>query len=453
MGIEEHTRAIVEQLRELLACQAISFMPACPDKRLRHPLLELMPMLYSSNDRVEQARATAIWHTEEVQALADLAQQRGRMQVYSASASFMARWQLSSIAAFPLELSQGMLGVFLLLDERVGQFGEGEERLLYACVPMHVPALEQALWEQARKTLRAGLVQETRKQMNVARPSAETEQFIKSEIVSMIGHELRAPLSVIKGYTGLLQAYGGSDDQGNLLEQEQILVPEQQRHYLDVIMQQTGLLELLVADLLDISRLQRGQLTLHPRAVDIGALCKQVIGLGQVRAEQTARGKYQLECKLAAHLPLVQADAARLQQVLLNLLENAIKYSPEGGKIELEVALPARQESQRSFSGRQSVPTQVSITIRDQGIGMPMQQASRLFQPFERLELPATSRIPGMGLGLYIARTLVEAMHGTIELESCEGHGTNVTICLPIIDQGQALAPDVSVQTSSLRIG
>jgi len=449
MDIEEYMQSVVEQLRQLLACHAISFEPACFDTGLRHPLLQLMPRCCSSGKRIEQARVTALWQTEEVQELADLAQQRGRLQILDVDESFTTRWGFRSLAAFPLELVQGTLGVFLLLDERVEQFGPGELRLLYACVPIHVPELEQALWEQACTAIQAGLDQKNQ----ASSGQVEPEQFIRSEFVSMVGHELRAPLSVIKGYAGLLQAYGGSDEQGGLLAQEHLLKPAQQRHYLDVIMQQTSILELLVADLLDISRLQRGQLALQPHALDIGELCQQAVVLGQMRAEQVGRGKYHLECKLAKNLPAVRADATRLQQVLLNLLENAIKYSPQGGQIILEAVASARGANRQPLVDEQDTGTQVAITIRDQGIGMPQQQIGRLFQPFERAELPATARIPGMGLGLYIARKLVEAMDGTIDLQSCEGRGTNVTICLPTVHQSIRSASGEGVQASSLRIG
>ena len=449
MDIEEYMQATVEQLRQLLACHAISFEPACFDASLSHPWRQLMPLGYASEKCIEQARVTALWQTEEIQALADLAQQRGRLQILDVDESFTTHWGVRSIAAFPLELAQGILGVFLLLDERAEQFGPGEERLLYACVPIHVLELEQALWEQACSAMQAGLNQKNQASSNQVEP----EQFIRSEFVSMVGHELRAPLSVIKGYAGLLQAYGGNDEQSNLLAQEHRLEPAQQRHYLDVIMQQTNIMELLVADLLDISRLQRGQLALHPQALDIGELCQQVVVLGQMRAEQAARDKYHLECKLAKNLPAVRADATRLQQVLLNLLENAIKYSPQGGQIILEVVAPAREANHQPFADEQDTATQVAITIRDQGIGMPKQQMSRLFQPFERGEPPATTRIPGMGLGLYIARKLVEAMDGTIDLQSCEGRGTNVTICLPTVHQSNRSASGEHVKASSLRIG
>ncbi|HEX4715454.1 MAG TPA: ATP-binding protein [Ktedonobacteraceae bacterium] len=446
-------QTIVEQFQQLLGCQVICFMPGCSDTDLCHPLLEMVPEVCSAADLFEGTRVTDIWQEECVRALSDLSVQSGRMQVLNACESLVKRWRLRSIAAVPLESSRGVLGVFLLVDERADQFSVGEERLLYACLSICVPYLEKLLWAQARLAVLAGLRQEARGRSNENSSSEVPGQFIRSEFVSMVGHELRTPLSVIKGYAGLLQMYGGSDEQQVALERGPLLGSEQQRHYLDVIMEQTSLLEILVADLLDISRLQRGQLALRPRAVDIEALCRQVIGLARVRADQMAEGKYRLECKLAAHLAPVWADPARVQQVLLNLLENAIKYSPKGGRIELEVTLVAERNGRCLAFGRQRIPRQVCITIRDQGMGISMQHAGRLFEPFERLEQSTSSRIPGMGLGLYIARKLIEAMDGKIELQSCEGRGTNVTIHLPVAESGGKPASEVFGQAPSLRIG
>ncbi|MEO7021070.1 MAG: ATP-binding protein, partial [Ktedonobacteraceae bacterium] len=146
-------------------------------------------------------------------------------------------------------------------------------------------------------------------------------------------------------------------------------------------------------------------------------------------------GKYQLVCNLDAELLPVWADADRLRQVLLNVVENAIKYSPQGGRIELE----ARGTETR---GGQDNLAQVCITIRDQGMGIPRQHMARVFQPFERLERPATSHIPGVGLGLYIARYLVEAMAGTLDIQSCEGSGTDVIIRLSLAEM-QAQVPSL----------
>ena len=304
---------------------------------------------------------------------------------------------------------------------------------------MHGENLEQALWKQASEAARAAFAPSAREERE--RPVAAREQFGPSEIVSVVGHELRAPLSIIKGYAGLLQVYGGVGEGSELA-----LTPERQRHYLDVVMEQTDVLELLVNDLLDMARLQRGKLTLRPRVVDVGALCRRVVQLGQLRADQREPDKYQLECRFSAQLPPILVDAERLQQVLINVVENAIKYSPEGGRIALEAGLLEVQErATQRFSGQRG-QARVHIVVRDQGMGIPSRYATRLFQPFERLGQTASSRIPGTGLGLYITHQLIEAMGGTIDVNSCEGHGTDVTITLPAVSPPEVDAPEAIVQ-------
>lgn len=442
--------AMLEQCRQLLECQVAYFIPGCADCTLRHPLLDLVPesswpVLFRGDISATRARLAGLRMEEPVLATCDLAIQNGNIQVLRIGGRLARRWRLQSIAALPLERPSGILGTFLLADECAEKFAAGEQRLLYAYLSMHGVNLEQALWELAREYLRASLNSATRVVCERERPAVAREQFGASEFVSMVGHELRAPLSIIKGYAGLLQAYGATGE-----GVEMVLTPERQRHYLDVIMEQTDLLELLVNDLLDMARLQRGTLALRPRVVDVGALCRRVVQLGQLRADQREPGKYRLECRLSAQLPPMLADAERLQQVLMNVVENAIKYSPSGGHIVLEAGLqPVQEWPVQRFKGQRE-SARVHIIVRDRGIGIPTRYTPWLFQPFERLGQDVNSRIPGMGLGLYITHQLVEAMGGTIEVQSCEGHGTDVTIALPAVSPREADMSDAVVQMHSL---
>lgn len=446
--------AVLEQCRQLLECQVAYFIPGCADGQLRHPLLDLVPenswqIFYRGDVSARRARLAGLRMEEPVLATCDLAIQSGRMQALRIGGRLAKHWRLQSIAALPLELPAGILGTFLLADGCAEKFGPGERLLMYAFLSMHGAAMERALWEMAVEVVR-GARKPAGRQARGARekenPEAAREQLGPSEFVSMVGHELRAPLSIIKGYAGLLQAFGGSGE-----ELVPALTPERQRHYLDVVMEQTDLLDLLVNDLLDMARLQRGKLTLRPRVVDVGALCQRVVQLGQLRADQREPGKYRLECRISAQLPPLLADAERLQQVLMNLIENAIKYSPAGGRIVLEAGLLEAQA--RHFSQQRELDqARVQLIVRDKGMGIPARYSTRLFQPFERLGQPTTSRIPGMGLGLYITHQLIEAMGGTIEVYSCEGSGTDVTITLPAVSPKETEAPEKKVQMHSLPI-
>ena len=451
---------MLEQCRQLLDCQVAYFIPGCEDRTLRHPLLDLVPesawpVLFRGDVSATRARLAGLRMEEPVLATCDLALQSGCIQILKIGGRLAKRWRLQSIAALPLERPTGTLGVFLLADEYAEKFGVGEQRLLYAYLSIHGANLERTLWELVQEAARAALKLEAQAHPRpVARVARETEQlsagreqFGSGEIVSVVGHELRAPLSIIKGYAALLQAYGGASEGS-----DPALTPERQRHYLTVVMEQTDLLELLVNDLLDMARLQRGKLALRPRVVDVGALCRRVVQLGQLRADQREPGKYRLECRLSAQLPPILVDAERLQQVLINIVENAVKYSPQGGRIILEAGLQEVQERSARVPGNQRGAARIHIVVRDQGIGIPTRYATRLFQPFERLGQSATSRIPGTGLGLYITHQLIEAMDGTIDVHSCEGHGTDVTITLPAVSPRETEAPEALVQVHSLPV-
>lgn len=437
-------RIIIERLRQILECQVICLILACPDPTLRHPLFafwqgDLSPVICSGVSPSEGLRRADLWMEESIQALSDLAIQSGRMRVLDVHAPRTVPGGFQSLAAFPLERSAGILGTLLLADEQPERFGEGEEHLLYASLSLYAERLESALWEEVRASLAEGSSQAAGDER------AARDQHIPGEFLSMVVHELRAPLSVIKGYAGLLQAYGGSDDPA--------LTADRQSHYLDVIMEQTGLLEILVNDLLDLSRLQRGKLVLRPRLVDVGELCQQVVQLGQLRADQLAAGKHTLECRLPASLPLIRADAERLRQILMNVIENAIKYSPEGGHIELEVHVQGDRGEQAYLASRLRTREHICISIRDQGIGISEQHLARLFHPFERLERPAISHIQGTGLGLSITRRLIEAMEGSIDVRSHEGRGTDVTIMLPLAGAAEVIASEKMVQMATLSSG
>lgn len=424
---ETRVLALLEECRRLLACQVVYFVPGCAEPELRHPLLDIVaesswPVLLRGEITGDGAHLAGLRMEEPVLAACDLAMQRGQLQTLDMNGLLAQRWHLRSVAALPLARPAGTLGVFLLADQHSGHFGAGEERLLYAYLSMHGAQLERELWKLAGETVRASLRKE-------AHPAGSGQEGLAHEFVSLVGHELRAPLSIIKGYAGLLQAYGGNDEAAPA-----DLTPERRRHYLQVVIEQSDLLELLVNDLLDMARLQRGTLLLRPQAVDISVLCRRVMQLAQWRANQREPGKYQLVCQLPPHLPPALADPTRLQQVLTNVLENAIKYSPRGGHIVLEAGLQEQQE-----------PARVRLVVRDQGLGIPARYLPRLFRPFERLGQAAGPSAQGLGLGLYITHRLVTAMDGTIDIQSCEGHGTDVTITLP------ALAPGENKRAASQR--
>jgi len=222
--------------------------------------------------------------------------------------------------------------------------------------------------------------------------------------------------------------------------------PIRQREYLDIILEQTNHLEVLISDLLDVSRIHAGRLSLRCTQVNVALLCQRVVQLVQQKVGQQYPGRYTFRCNLPPDLPLMWADSDRVQQVLTNLLENAVKYSPDGGPIEVLASsspvmlkalnefplaeIPAAEDVVVSSAFQEQL--MVQITVRDRGIGIPHDQQIHLFKPFSRLEHALTKDVPGAGLGLYITGRLVEAMGGSVTLSSREGEGTSVTFTLPV---------------------
>lgn len=226
------------------------------------------------------------------------------------------------------------------------------------------------------------------------RPDLSEIDLAKEAFLGILSHELRTPINVIMGYTSLI-----TDGEAGPLTGVQ-------REYLGRVLEGAETLLTLVNDMLDMSRIEAGRLTLAPAAVDLrwvsdGAL--RAIGPAALAKRQT------LARELPAELPAAWADEARLHQVLRILLSNAVKFTPEGGTITLRV---------RQAAGP------VRIEVHDTGVGIaPVDQAS-LFQRFAQLDQSLTRPQGGTGLGLALAKHLVEALGGEIGVQSEPGRGS-----------------------------
>jgi signal transduction histidine kinase len=222
---------------------------------------------------------------------------------------------------------------------------------------------------------------------------------LKDEFVALISHDLRTPLTSIMGYLELTLADGAlSDDQ---------------RGYLEIVDRNAERLLRLVNDLLFVARLEAGQLELHPSELDLSAIVRQSVLEAEPRA--AAKG-IALTCS-AADLPAVRADKGRIFQLLDNLVSNAIKFTPEGGDVEVSVA---------------RVNGAVKLEVADTGIGIDAKEQLQLFERFFRASTASQRQIPGTGLGLYIARAIVEAHGGSISVDTEPGRGTTFLIDLPL---------------------
>ncbi len=244
-----------------------------------------------------------------------------------------------------------------------------------------------------------------------ARAAAEEAVRQREQFVSIASHELRTPLTSLVGFMQLLQRQlaGPARDY------------ERFKRYVEQCRQQVDRLRTLVDDLLVASRSQQGRLDLRLDAFDLAALAAEIRERFEHAPERTARHTLALE----APAPVGGTwDCDRLDQVLTNLVSNALKYSPAGGRVLVRVT---------------RCGDEAEVAVSDEGLGIPPEEQPSLFQPFVRAST-TNEQIGGTGLGLYIVRQIVEAHGGAITLHSAAGRGTTVTIRLPL--ETPAALPD-----------
>lgn len=221
---------------------------------------------------------------------------------------------------------------------------------------------------------------------------------MKSDFVAITSHELRTPLSGIRGFVDMLRRRGSD------------LTIDQRDEYLSIVLTQTDRLIRLVEDLLVVSRVEAGKLSLEPTEVEVRQLLEQVTnGLGEAAAS--------VRIEEGADAPVrMVADPNRLIQVLTNLVHNAVKFSPAGATVLLRWRTPAEGT--------------VSFDVVDRGPGIPASEVGRVFERFHQRESSLT-HTEGFGLGLYISKLLSEAMGGWIDVTSAVGEGSTFTVTLP----------------------
>ncbi len=255
--------------------------------------------------------------------------------------------------------------------------------------------LEIARRRNAEEKLREALLAE-----QSARASAEAALRQRDEFVSVASHELKTPLTTLSGYAQLIL---------RRFERDREVDPERVRHSLQSIATQADKLRRLLGHLLDLSRLVEGKLSLERQPTDVVALVEGTVALA---CGWGHRHRIALEAppRLCAEI-----DGLRVEQVLTNLLDNAVKYSPDGGLVEVVV------------SGRRNA---VELSVRDHGLGIPHQQRAHIFERFYQAHTSAHRS--GLGLGLYISRQIIELHGGTIRAEFPRDGGTRFVVRLPL---------------------
>ncbi|HJQ38527.1 MAG TPA: PAS domain S-box protein [Thermoanaerobaculia bacterium] len=257
---------------------------------------------------------------------------------------------------------------------------------------------QRQLMEQREARLMA---EEERRRAEASYHVAQEANRAKDEFLMTLSHELRTPMTAILGWTRLLPTLPHTDDSF--------------RDAVASISRSAQLQARLIDDVLDVSRIMSGKLRLNVENIDMETLIHASIDA--VRSSADAK-KISIDTSFAPDLGMVVADSTRLQQVVWNLLTNAVKFTPKGGSIQVI----ARRTS-----------SQVHISVRDTGEGIEPSFLPHMFEPFRQAENPSTRVHGGLGLGLSIVRYLVEAHGGTVAAESPgKGMGSTFTICLPI---------------------
>jgi PAS domain S-box-containing protein len=241
-----------------------------------------------------------------------------------------------------------------------------------------------------------------------ARGEAQDAVRLRDVFLSVASHELKTPLTSLLGQAQLLLRRARHD--GTMREREM--------HSINVIATQASRLNRMILALLDVSRLETGQLSIERAPLDLGALARQVVAEVQPTLE-----KHTVTYRGPTVPVIIEGDALRLEQVLQNLVQNAIKYSLQDGYITVQVI-------QRGAIA--------SVAVIDEGIGIPQDALPRLFSRFYRASNAEAQHIAGMGIGLFVVKEIVSMHGGTVEVESTEGQGSTFTICLPVLEYSDA---------------
>jgi signal transduction histidine kinase len=272
------------------------------------------------------------------------------------------------------------LGLIQVVDKLEGDFNEADEAILVQLAQVAAVGIENIrLYQEVQDALRT-----------------------REEFLAIAAHELKTPITSMLSYTQLIMRRA---------ERKPDADPALQRS-LQALSGQIRRLNRMVFALLDLSRIQSGQLLLERQLVDLQTLLDGVVE--ELRPTLT---DHTLRFEDSDEPLIIEGDDLRLEQVFFNLLSNAIKYSPSGGLVTLQV---------------RRVGKQIEVVVADQGIGIPAAAIPQLFERFFRVQNNATDQIAGMGLGLYVVREIVSLHGGTVSVASEEGAGTSFTVSLPL---------------------
>ncbi|MCS7010032.1 MAG: HAMP domain-containing histidine kinase [Anaerolineales bacterium] len=295
--------------------------------------------------------------------------------------------------ALAYQHQQRQQGQHCFLGQALVELGLIDRQQLDHAVTMQILQLRNAL-EDANRFLERRVQERTAELQEALRKLSELNQ-LKANFVSNISHELRTPLTHIKGYLELLAS-------GALGE-----LNEEQKHAVQVSQRSASQLESLIDSLILFSQAARGEMALKLKPVNLARVAAEVINYSRVKANNR---NITLEYDIPTDLPLVQADEEKLSWVLLQLLDNAIKFTPAGGQVKLSMQVEADRL--------------VMISVKDTGIGIPAHRIQEIFEPFHQLDGSSTRKYRGTGLGLALVQEIIHAHGSILEVESTEGVGS-----------------------------
>ncbi len=241
----------------------------------------------------------------------------------------------------------------------------------------------------------------------------QAADLAKTEFVSQVSHELKNPMTSMRGYTDLLISGAVGP------------ITEAQKNFLQTIRANVNRMATIVGDLADISRIESGHLKLDFKAVRIADVVDEV---RRAQQHNISEKNQTLETRIPEDLPAVWGDHTRLVQILINLVSNANKYTPDGGRIIIEA-----EQSENRWDP-DGAPEVVRISVIDNGLGMTPEDQAKIFTKFFRSDDPKAREAPGTGLGLNITRNLVEMQGGKIWFESEYGQGTTFSFTIPVAE-------------------
>lgn len=325
-------------------------------------------------------------------------------------------------AVFPIRVREQMLGTLIVYADTAGFFNDKEIALLVGAAGDLAFALEGLEQERERRRAEATLrelnetleykVAERTRELEATATRAEAADRLKSAFLATMSHELRTPLNSIIGFTGIvLQGLAGP------------LTPEQTKQLGMVRSSARHLLD-LINDVLDLSKIEAGQLQVKPETFDLPTSIERVVASIGLMVEKK---NLELHADVASELGSMHSDRRRVEQIMLNLLNNAVKFTDRGS-----VTLRADRLPDFRPAPDASPVAALRIRVRDTGIGIKPEDLKGLFQPFSQIDTGLTRQHEGTGLGLAICRRLATLLGGTIAADSVWSEGSEFTVVLPL---------------------